>query len=238
MRRCIVNQRTDIKNHIRGILKTYGIRLGSVGPTKFSETVKVRLDRMDRVVRISIEGLLEVFELLSQKILTMDKELLMASKKDKEVRLLMTIPGIGPVTALTYKAEIFDPSRFKNSRTVGAYIGMTPTQYSSGETQKQGRISRRGSSELRSLLTEAGVVLLTKSQKWSKLKAWGLKLMRKKGIKKASEEVMALDAGVDIVSPLLFGDHGEARSKIYFLKKRPRREPWKFSSLRSVCENL
>jgi len=186
MRRCIVNQRTDIKNHIRGILKTYGIRLGSVSPAKFSQAVKARLDNVDRLVRVSIEGLLEVFDLLSQKIFAMDEELLTASQKDKEVRLLMTIPGIGPVTALTYKAEIFDPSRFKNSRTVGAYIGMTPTQYSSGETQKQGRISGRGSSELRSLLTEAGVVLLTKSQKWSKLKAWGLKLMRKKGIKKAS----------------------------------------------------
>lgn len=186
MRRCIVSQRTDIKNHIRGILKTYGTRLGSVGPTKFSQTVKAHLEGMDLLVRISIEGLLEVFDLLCQKIAAMDQELLTVSKKDREVRLLMTVPGIGPITALTYKAEIFDPSRFKNSRTVGAYIGMTPTQYSSGETHKQGRISRCGSSELRSLLTEAGVVLLTKSQKWSKLKAWGLKLMRKKGIKKAS----------------------------------------------------
>jgi len=67
MRRCIVNQRTDIKNHIRGILKTYGIRLGSVGSTQFSQTVKVRLDNMDRLVRISIDGLLEVFDLLNQK---------------------------------------------------------------------------------------------------------------------------------------------------------------------------
>ena len=98
----------------------------------------------------------------------------------------MTAQGIGPITALTYKAEIFDPSRVPNSRTVGAYLGMTPTQYSSGETQKQGRISKCGSTELRSLLTEAGVVVLTKSQKWSKLKAWGLKLMKKKGLKKAS----------------------------------------------------
>lgn len=63
---------------------------------------------------------------------------------------------------------------------------MTPTQYSSGETHKQGRISKCGSTELRSLLSEAGLVLLTRSQKWSKLKAWGLKLMRRKGIKKAS----------------------------------------------------
>lgn len=185
MRRCIVNQRTDIKNHIRGILKAYGIRLGSVGPTKFSQTVKNRLD-MGHLVRLSIEGLLEVFDLLSQKIDMLDQELLMLSKKDTEVRLLMTVPGIGPITALTYKAQIFDPSRFKNSRTVGAYLGMTPTQYSSGETHKQGRVSKCGSSELRSLLNEAALVLLTRSQKWSKLKAWGLKLMRKKGVKKAT----------------------------------------------------
>ena len=185
MRRCIVNQRTDIKNHVRGVLKTYGIRLGSVGPSKFSQTVKVRLIGMGCLVRISIDGLLEIFDLLNQKIELLDRELLATSKKETDVRLLMTIPGIGPITALTYKAEIFDPSRFKNSRTVGAYLGMTPTQYSSGETHKQGRISRCGSSELRSLLNEAALVMLTKSQKWSKLKAWGLKLMRKKGIKKA-----------------------------------------------------
>jgi transposase len=98
----------------------------------------------------------------------------------------MTVPGIGEITALTYKTEIFDPTRFPNSRTVGAYLGMTPTQYSSGETTKQGRISKCGSSELRFLLAEAGLVLLTRSKKWSKVKAWGLKLMRKKEVKKAS----------------------------------------------------
>ncbi len=189
MRRCIVNQRTDIKNHIRGVLKTYGIRLGSVGSTKFSKAVKARLDGLDRTVQSTMEKLLELFELLNEKITEMDFELLTASRKDLEVRLLMTIPGIGPITALTYKAEIFEPSRFKNSRTVGAYLGMTPTQYSSGETKKQGRISRCGSTELRSLLNESAVVLLTRSQKWSKLKAWGLKLMRKKGLKKASMAV-------------------------------------------------
>lgn len=186
MRRCIVNQRTDIKNHVRGILKTYGIRLGSIGPTKFRHAVNARLDGIDQLVRTSIEGLLEIFDLLCQKIDAMNQELLMASKKDNDVQILMTIPGIGPITALTYKSEIFDPSRFKNSRTVGSYLGMTPTQYSSGETHKQGRISKCGSSELRFLLNEAALVLITKSQKWSKLKAWGLKLMRKKGIKKAS----------------------------------------------------
>ncbi len=185
-RRMAIKHRTDIKNHIRGILKTYGIRLGAVGATKFSSKVKSHLEAQNTLVRVTIEGLLEVFDKLHEKIETIDKELLMISSQDKETALLMTVPGIGPVTALTYKAEIFDPSRFRYSRTVGAYLGMTPTQYSSGEIHKQGRISKCGSHELRSLLMEAGVVVLTRSQKWSKLKAWGLKLMRKKGLKKAA----------------------------------------------------
>jgi transposase len=186
MRRCLVKQRTDIKNHVRGILKTYGIRLGAVGPTKFSDAVKRRIEEQDPLVRQTMEEMLEVFDMLTRKITRFDQQLLKIAHQDKDVRLLMTTQGIGPITALTYKAEIFDPSRFPNSRTVGAYLGMTPTQYSSGEMQKQGRISKCGSMELRSLLTEAGVVVLTRSQKWSKLKAWGLKLMRKKGLKKAS----------------------------------------------------
>lgn len=186
MRRCLVKQRTDIKNHIRGILKAYGIRLGSIGPTKFSEKIIEHIQQIDCLVQKTMKGSLEVFDLLTKQISQIDLELLKLSRKDKEVKLLMTAHGVGPITALTYKAEIHDPSRFSNSRAVGAYLGMTPKQYSSGETVKQGRVSKCGSSELRSLLTEAGLVVLTRSRKWSKLKAWGLKIMRKKGVKKAS----------------------------------------------------
>ena len=186
MRRLMIKQRTETKNNIRGVLKTYGIRLGSVGATKFSATVKRCLEGIDTLVCETMEASLAFFDLIHEKISNLDAKLLEIARKDKEVRQLMTVPGIGPITAITYKAEIFDPARFSDSRTVGAYLGMTPTQYSSGETHKQGRISKCGSKELRSLLTEAGVVVLTRSQKWSKVKAWGLKLMRKKGIKKAS----------------------------------------------------
>lgn len=187
MRRFQVKQRTDIKNHVRGILKSYGIRLGSVGPARFSQAVKFRIEGvLDPFVCETIKGLLEEFDLFTQKINNLDQKLLTTAKSDKKAQLLMTAHGVGPITALTYTAEIFNPNRFSKSRTVGAYLGMSPKQYSSGETTKQGRISKCGSKELRYLLTEAGVVLLTRSKKWSKLKAWGLKLMRKKGLKKAS----------------------------------------------------
>ena len=68
-----------------------------------------------------------------------DKKMLEIAYHDKEVQRFMTVPGVGPVIALTYKSEIFDASRFKESRSVGAYLGMTPTQYASGETQRQGQ---------------------------------------------------------------------------------------------------
>jgi transposase len=85
------------------------------------------------------------------------------------------------VTALTYKAEIFDASRFKESRSVGAYLGMTPTQYASGETQKQGKTSKRGSKELRSLLVESGGVILTRSKNMEQTESVGAQDYEKKG---------------------------------------------------------
>ena len=187
MRRTLKNQRTDLKNHVRGILKTYGFRLGSVGPTKFSETVKqLIMNKLNDLVYKTMEGLLNLFDEFTQQITQLDKDLLKIANQDKDVLLLMTAHGVGPIVALTFKTEIHDPTRFPNSRTVGAYLGMTPKQYSSGETTKLGRISKCGSSEMRSLLAESGVVILTRSKKHSKLRAWGTKLMRKKGLKKAS----------------------------------------------------
>jgi len=185
-RRALINQQTQLKNTVRGLLKSYGIRLGSVGAKKFSCTVMKYLEGREEVVILSITALLSAFDHLIKEIEKIDKKMLEIAGQDKEVQQLMSVPGIGPVTALTYKTEIFDPSRFKDSKSVGAYLGMTPTQYASGDVQRQGRISKCGSNELRSLLVEAGIVILTRSKKWSKVKAWGLKIMRKKGLKKAA----------------------------------------------------
>lgn len=188
-RRALVQQQTDLKNTVRGLLKGYGIRLGSVSAKKFTTAVMKKLERQEEMVKLSIKCLLEAFDKLVEETAKLDKKMLQIASQDKEVQRLMTVPGIGPVTALTYKAEIFDAGRFKESRSVGAYLGMTPTQYASGETQRQGKTSKCGSKELRFLLVEAGIVVLTRSKKWSKLKAWGLKIMRKKGLKKAAVAV-------------------------------------------------
>jgi transposase len=185
-RKALVQQQVQLKNTVRGLLKTFGIRLGSVGQKTFTAAVKKQIEQLSELCKNSISPLLNIFDQLVEEIETLDQQVRKMAYEDKEVQRLMTIPGIGPVTALTYKTEIFDASRFSDPRSVGAYLGMTPTQYASGETQRQGRVSKCGSIALRALLVEAGIVVLTRSKKWSKLKAWGLKIMRKKGIKKAA----------------------------------------------------
>jgi len=104
---------------------------------------------------------------------------------DQDCKLLTTVPGVGVVTAMTYKATIDDEKRFKKSSAVGAYIGLTPKQYSSGEVNRQGNISKMGDKHTRTILYEAAQSLLITCKKKSKLKSWGLKLAKKKGRKKA-----------------------------------------------------
>jgi len=95
------------------------------------------------------------------------------ARSNAQVRQFMTAPGIGPVTALCFLATIDDPTRFKRSRSVGAYVGLTTRRYASGEIDWTGRISKCGDKMLRGYLFEAANVLLTRVAKWSALKAWG-----------------------------------------------------------------
>jgi transposase len=188
-RRLIVTQKVQMTNAIRGLLKSYGVRLGSTGKAGFVEATKKAMPRECALAVEGIESLLLCYERLVEELKKLTRTVESIAKQDEDATRLMTIPGVGPITAVSYKMSIGDPKRFKNSKAVGAYLGMTPRQYSSGETVKQGRISKCGSGEMRFLLMEAGLILLTRSRKWSKLKAWGLKVLRKHGTKKAAMAV-------------------------------------------------
>lgn len=98
----------------------------------------------------------------------------MLARRDALVRRFTTAPGIGPITALCFKATIDDPTRFKRSRSVGAYVGLTTRRHPSGEVDWTGRISKCGDLMLGTYLFEAANVLLTHARKWSALKAWGI----------------------------------------------------------------
>jgi transposase len=111
------------------------------------------------------------------------------AKKDDTARRLMTVPGVGPVVALAYISVIDDPKRFNQARDVGAYLGLTPKRYQSGEVDLAGRISKCGDGFARTCLYEAAGVLLTRVERWSSLKAWGVRLMKRIGTTKAKVAV-------------------------------------------------
>jgi transposase len=102
-------------------------------------------------------------------------------KNDPVCRLLMSVPGVGPVTALAYRTAIENPARFARSRDVGAHFGLTPRRYASGETDRTGGITKCGDRMVRALLCEASNALLTRVQRWSWLKRWGVDVARRRG---------------------------------------------------------
>jgi len=188
-RATLVNSRTTLKNTIRGHLKNYGIRLGEISHKSFSAKVRAYFPELLAAAVQGLESILKNYEILCEEIDKVDKFVQKTCQVNADVQRLMTVPGVGKVVALTFISAIGDPSRFQKSRAVGAYYGMTPRQYSSGETIKQGGISRCGSKEMRFLLMESAIVLLTRCKAWSSLKAWGMKVMRKHGLKKAAMAV-------------------------------------------------
>lgn len=184
-RRTAVEGRTHTLTSIKGHLKVYGIKLGKGSGKSFREKVEGAIAGLAPRVQKVIISLLNILDTFEEEVKHLDQIVKDAGKEDERVKLLQTVDGVGPITALAFVAEVDDPKRFEDSKDVAAYIGLTPTQYSSGEIQRQGGISKKGSKHTRCLLVEAATTLLTRCQIWSKLKAWGLKLMRKIGKKKA-----------------------------------------------------
>src|SRR5919202_3611158 len=113
------------------------------------------------------------------------KQVLALARNQEVCRRLMSVPGVGPITALTFRATIDRPERFRRSRNVGAHLGLTPARYQSGETDIQGKISRCGDELARTALYEAAHTLLVRSRKWSSLRAWGLKIAKHRGMARA-----------------------------------------------------
>src|SRR5215213_3136151 len=113
------------------------------------------------------------------------KPVLAIVRQEDVCRRLMSVPGVGPITALAFRATIDRPDRFRRSRDVGAHLGLTPKRYQSGETDVQGGISRCGDELARTALYEAAHSLLIRSRRWSTLRAWGLQVAKRRGMARA-----------------------------------------------------
>ncbi len=183
-RALLVKMKRDVENQIRGLLKNFGLMIGKVGRSAFPIRVRELLEERPILER-AILPLLGLREQLKAEVAEFDRMFLQMTRDNDTARRLTTVPGIGPITALTFISAIDDPARCWRSRSVGACIGLTPKRYASGEIDRMGGISRCGDGMLRSYLYEAAGVLLTRVPKWSPIKAWGVRLAKRVGFKKA-----------------------------------------------------
>src|SRR5215510_6019451 len=184
----LVKIKRDIENQIRGLFKNLGLVIGQAKMNVFAVRA-VELAGARPELPAAVEPLLRAREAVGRQIADLDGKVMRLARNDAQARRFMTAPGVGPITALCFLATIEDPTRFRKSRNVGAYIGLTTRRYASGEIDWTGRISKCGDKMLRTYLYEAANVLLTRVAKWSALKAWGIRLAKRSGLRKAKVAV-------------------------------------------------
>jgi transposase len=183
-RRMVLNKRRDVENGIRALLREVGLKVGT--PSRKDFPARVRKLAADDPVLLSLaESLLSVIAVMTREAERLTKQVIDEVRVEPTCRRLMTVPGVGPLTALAFRATIDQPGRFRKSRDVGAHLGLTPRRYQSGETDVQGRISRCGDELARTALYEAAHSLLIRSTKWSALRAWGMNLAKSRGMARA-----------------------------------------------------
>jgi transposase len=183
-RRQLVRTGLDLANQIRGLLKIFGLLLPRGGGRAFEAAVRERLAGHPRLAA-AITPLLEAWRAVREQVLALDRQAHAVAKRDARCRLLLTAPGVGTITALAYVAAVERPEEFRNARAVGAWVGLTPARYQSGQVDYSGRISRQGDVHLRTCLYEAANTVLTRSRADSALKRWGLGLKARLGHRRA-----------------------------------------------------
>ena len=181
VRRHLVQMRTQTVNVLRALLRQEGLRL----PSGDISTVLARFERLalpPTLARV-LQPLHTWLTTLQTLIADADAAAESAAAADPAMQNLMSVPGVGPVIALTYRAVLDTPSRFAgNPGRASAFLGLVPSEYSSGERQRRGRITKRGPRELRALLVQAGWgVWRGRSAAGAPLRAWVQTLAARRG---------------------------------------------------------
>jgi transposase len=184
----LVAIRTTLYNQIRGLLKTFGVVLAPGKGGTFEQAVLTRCPT-DPLVRGAIGALLAAWRVVGERKRALELQLVRLARSSEACRRMVTIPGVGAITALTFVTTIDDPRRFPRSTDVGAFLGLTPRRYQSGEVDIAGRISKAGDRTARSLLFEAANALMTRVRRESALRRWGLQLIARIGSRKAKVAV-------------------------------------------------
>src|SRR5438034_5116193 len=197
----------DIESDLRGTLRNFGLKVGMAGRVKFEARIRELVADHPDLAAI-VEPLLIARRVLREQLGVLHRQLLEIVRQDEVCRRLMTTPGVGPVVALTFRATVDVPSRFNNSKAVGAALGLTPRRQQSGDIDRMGGISKCGDAMTREMLFEAALVLMTHSRKWSWLKVWGMKIARHRGMKRA---IVAVTRRLAVIMHRMWVDGTEFR---------------------------
>ena len=180
----LVGMRTALINKIRGLAKTFGILIGPGKGGTFARQVRAQLPD-DPILSSLFETLLTILGTIQERSHGIAKQLARIGRQNKICRLLMTTPGVGPITAISFVTTIEDPHRFRRSQDVGAYLGLTPRRYQSGDVDINGRISKCGDRLTRKLLFEAANAMLSRISMPLALKEWRAAIGGRSGFWKA-----------------------------------------------------
>ena len=206
-RKLLQSKAIAIENDLRGTLRNFGLKVGMVGKVKFEAHIKELVENLPDLALL-VEPLLIVRRVLREQFVIQHRRLLTMVRDDEVCRRLMTVPGVGPVVSLTYRATVDLPARFRKSKAVGAVFGLTCSKYQSSESERSGRYSRCGDEMMRVMLYEAAQSMLLHSKKWSWLKAWAMQIARRRGMKKA---IVALARRLAVIMHRIWVDGTEFR---------------------------
>jgi transposase len=206
-RKLLQSKAIAIENDLRGTLRNFGLKVGAVGTARFETRIRELVEDLPDLTAL-VEPLLVVRRVLREQLAILHRRVLAIVRDDAVCRRLMTVPSVGPVVALTYRATVDVPARFHNSRAVGAVFGLTPCKHQSGESDYSGGISKCGDEMMRVMLYEAAQILLVRSTKWSWLKAWAMQIARRRGMKKA---IVALARRLAVIMHRIWVDGTEFR---------------------------
>jgi transposase len=185
----LIRLRVELEGHVRGMLKTFGLRLTNVSSGRQRQGFREQLAAVaasDPLLARIADGFVEAHQTLCAAQAGLERELRLTARESAVARRLMTIPGVGPIVALSFMALVDDPRRFRRAADVGAYLGLTPRRSQSGEIDHSGRVSRCGNGSMRGLLFEAATALIRLVKRFSPLKSWAVRLAGRRGFKKAA----------------------------------------------------
>lgn len=187
-REMVVQSRVNLTNHIRGLLREYGITMPQ-GPEAFWRLIGTRLQELEDVIlRENLAWLVAQARFFKEREAVFNEQIKILAQNDERVERLQTIPGMGPITALLMVAIIDDQNRFEDSKKFGSYVGLTPREFSSGDKRRLGAITRSGPEMLRRYLIHGARALLlhTNANSIDLNRRWAFKVKERAGMNKAT----------------------------------------------------